>query len=159
MIQNTYNEEILEEARKDIGKKGGQCKVWCQAVIDRATGIWVPSNDPDTAKKYRWQPGGDPRILSTEVLSLYPPVVLTPGDCVQTLWDPNLWPHQYHWHTWFFLEYGTETITMLDSNWYIDTDKDGVIEDCEKEMVQIHKVKKAWFDKMSIRSTIYRIRK
>ena len=151
-----YNLDIVAEAEKHIGKHGGQCKVFVQKIIQDVCGVTVPMNAKDVRKKYQWCDKAPVKNLQMCTYTKYL-TTLQRGDAVQTLWDKKIVNTKYHWHTWIYLGEEDRQFIMLDSNWYIDIDKDGKINENEKEIVHIHKVDTDWFHRANERSTVYRV--
>ena len=141
-----YNDEIIATARKYVGKSKGQCKVFVQKVIHEATGIFVPRNHPDVARKYEWLDADkNPQIQAVTLGAI---TVVQPGMAFQILWKPEAVKSKYHWHTLIYLGRDEEgNIKCIDSNWL------------GKEKVREHKIPKSWWNKSFDKGTAYTILK
>lgn len=132
----------IDEAKKHIGNKSGQCKIFVQDTVRAATGIAIPLNHPHD--KWRWS---GVEYLGGQITGkrLRKDVELKEGDILQILWYKELVKQKYPFHTCFVLKADEANITLLDSNFLGD------------EIVREHSISKDWFFTKLERGTVYKI--
>ncbi len=112
LSQQGRNERIVTEANSQVGDYGGQCKVFVQEVVWRASRgvVWLPQNDPDIA--WRWKSSSDVRRIATDAC-----IRLKPGYILQAqvrLSSGGLSPH-----TMIITEATNSRVTVVESNYTI----------------------------------------
>ena len=140
-------QRMIREARKSVGKFGGQCKAFVSNIVWEASkgAVRLPLND--TELKDRWL--DDPKNPNSEHCVGRRGVLITSarrGEIVQVRWKENHVGPPNNLHTFFVVSVNEDTITVIDSNWGND------------EMVREWDMNIADFNEMADSFTIYTIR-
>ena len=90
--ETQINSLILAEAARQVGTPNaisGSCKVWVQNLVSKATGRWIPQNDPWAL--YQWKPSGVTRVVWQVKFACIGsfPNYLKPGQIMQIQWRPT----------------------------------------------------------------------
>ena len=144
-LSAVWNKELVREGRKQIRKRGGQCKTWIQKLALETCGIDIPINNPDVEYKNEWVWDSNPKNIQRK--GLYQTTPVKEGDILQLLWDKNIVNQKYHWHTAIYIKKSGDDLTLLDSNWK------------GKERVSEHVVSYSWFQKTMLKGTVYTLLK
>lgn len=86
------NALILAEAARQVGtpnSTSGNCKVWVQNLVSKATGKWIPQND--SCALYQWKPSSTVRIVWQVKFACVGSFSnnLKPGQIMQIQWRSN----------------------------------------------------------------------
>lgn len=119
-----FNQKILNEA--DIQAKanvwGGECKVWVQNIVKKATGRTIPTTYTDLGTYYQtqWNYGSDVRVVWQACyicLTRFPN--LLPGQIIQLRWREGS-PYYGGPHTAIIKAVSPTGMEWYDSNWKLD---------------------------------------